>query len=41
MYRELQVGAEACIQCGQCLEECPAELPIPDLLSEAAKLLAS
>lgn len=31
--------ASNCIQCGECLEKCPQELPIPDVLAEAAKAL--
>lgn len=27
-------GAGECIECGECIEKCPYELPIPDLLKE-------
>lgn len=27
-------GVEGCIECGECIEKCPYELPIPDLLKE-------
>jgi predicted aldo/keto reductase-like oxidoreductase len=27
-------GARKCTACGECLERCPYELPIPDLISE-------
>ncbi len=26
--------AETCIECGECAEKCPYELPIPDLIKE-------
>lgn len=40
LYRGLEPNAEACVRCGQCLEKCPAGLEIPDLLAEAARMLA-
>lgn len=30
-----------CIQCGQCVEYCPAEIPIPDLILELRRRLAA
>ena len=30
--------AEACIECGECVEKCPYELPIPDLIRENVAL---
>jgi predicted aldo/keto reductase-like oxidoreductase len=38
MYAALPVGVEACAQCGECLDKCPAGLPIPDLLQEVGEL---
>ena len=29
--------ASVCVQCGKCLEKCPQNLPIPDLLEEVAE----
>ena len=34
MNRDRMALAEECEECGQCLEKCPYELPIPDLLKE-------
>lgn len=31
--------ASNCIQCGECLEKCPQNIPIPDALAEAVKVL--
>ena len=41
MYQALEVGAEACVECEQCLEKCPAGLPIPEMLKEARELLTT
>ncbi len=30
--------AEACIECGECVEKCPYDLPIPDLIKENLSL---
>ena len=38
-YNNLEVGAEACQRCGECIEKCPAGLPIPEMIEEAAQLL--
>lgn len=32
--RDAVLSAEKCDQCGACIEQCPYELPIPDMLSE-------
>ena len=40
LYRSLEVKAEACKDCETCLPRCPASLPIPERLREAAVLLA-
>ena len=39
IYEALKVGAEACVECKECLEKCPAGLPIPEMLKEAHQLL--
>ena len=39
IYEQLQVGAEACVECEKCVEKCPAALPIPSLLKEARQVL--
>jgi predicted aldo/keto reductase-like oxidoreductase len=41
MYEALEVGAEGCVECEECLEKCPAGLPIPEMLKEAGELLTS
>lgn len=38
-YSELKVKAGSCIECGQCEEKCPYELPIRKMLAEAAARL--
>lgn len=35
-YQYLQVKADECIDCGQCEERCPYQLPIREMLKEAA-----
>jgi len=39
MYERLEVGAEACVECEECLKKCPAELPIPQMLKAAREVL--
>jgi len=41
-YRWIDAGARAdrCVQCGACLELCPQQLAIPDLLGQVARALA-
>jgi len=41
MYESLEVGVEACVECGECLEKCPAGLPIPEMLQEVGELLTA
>ena len=36
-----QVNAAACNSCGDCLPRCPMQLPIPELLADTHRLLAS
>jgi hypothetical protein len=31
--------ASNCIDCGQCAERCPQEIPIPEMLAEVTRLL--
>ena len=40
-YRGLKTMADTCIQCGECEERCPYNLPIREMLSNAAGRLAS
>jgi predicted aldo/keto reductase-like oxidoreductase len=28
--------ASQCVQCGQCLDKCPQQIPIPDMLAQVA-----
>lgn len=37
--RTVPVPASACVDCGECEEKCPYELPIREMLREAAELL--
>jgi len=39
-YQSLKAGADACINCGECEAKCPYNLPIRQMLSEAAARLA-
>ena len=32
--------ADACTECGECLEKCPQHIPIPDQLAEAHEALS-
>ncbi|MFC1858706.1 aldo/keto reductase [Thermodesulfobacteriota bacterium] len=34
MTKTAMAGVENCIECGECIEKCPYDLPIPDLLKE-------
>ena len=31
--------ASQCVQCGDCLDKCPQQIPIPDVLAQVAKEL--
>ncbi len=37
MSQEWMAQAEECQECGECLEKCPYQLPIPDLLKETVE----
>ena len=39
-YGMVEVKADACSKCGECLEKCPYELAIPDLMEEAHQKLS-
>lgn len=38
MAQERMANAENCVECGQCHERCPYELPIPELIGEAVEV---
>ncbi len=38
-YRRMELQADRCIQCGQCVPECEYDLKIPELLARAAQEL--
>jgi len=40
LYESLDPKPDVCVECGQCMEKCPAGLEIPERLAEAAKLFA-
>ena len=40
LYASLEVGADACEECRQCMEKCPAGLNIPEKLKEVVEALA-
>jgi hypothetical protein len=40
LYRSLEVSPEECIECQDCVAECPAGIPIPQRLGEVVELFA-
>jgi len=38
LYRSFEVKADACVECRECVEKCPAGIDIPERLKEAAEL---
>jgi len=38
---EILAGVDQCIECGECIEKCPYDLPIPELIREVAARFAS
>ncbi len=41
LYESLDPKPDVCVECGECMEKCPAGLDIPAKLKEAAELFAS
>lgn len=41
LYERLEVRADACVECEQCMEKCPAALEIPARLKEVVEVFAS
>ena len=41
LYASLEVKADACEECEQCMEKCPASLNIPEMLKEAVEAFAA
>ena len=41
LYQSLEVKADSCVECRQCVEKCPAGLDIPALLKEAVEVFAN
>ncbi|MBS7649609.1 aldo/keto reductase [Candidatus Bathyarchaeota archaeon] len=39
-YRMVEVKADSCVKCGQCVKKCPYSLNIPEMLAEANNLLS-
>ena len=40
LYASLEVKADACVECEECMEKCPAGLMIPDMLKEVVEVFA-
>jgi len=38
-YRMVEVKADKCIRCEECVDKCPYNLPVPDMMEEAARVL--
>jgi predicted aldo/keto reductase-like oxidoreductase len=41
LYMSLEIKADECVECEQCLEKCPAGLNIPEMLKEAVNIFAN
>ncbi len=41
LYENLEVKADACVECEQCMEKCPAGLNIPVMLKETVEIFAN
>ena len=41
LYENLEVKADSCVECRECVEKCPAGLDIPELLKEAVEVFAN
>ncbi len=39
LYRSLEIKPDSCVECRQCVEICPAGIPIPERLREVARVL--
>lgn len=39
LYQSLEVKPDACVECHECVEKCPAGIDIPERLKEAAEIL--
>jgi uncharacterized protein len=40
LYASMEVKADACVECEQCMEKCPAGLTIPEMLKEVVGIFA-
>jgi predicted aldo/keto reductase-like oxidoreductase len=40
-YGMVEVKADSCAECGQCVEKCPYDLDVPEMLKEAQALLSN
>ena len=38
LYKSLPVSPEACVECGECEEKCPASLPIRERLKRVREV---
>ena len=39
-YSMVEIKADQCKRCGECIDKCPYDLPVPDLLEEAHEMLS-